>query len=249
MTAKGATALVDAAASGKISRSMLTKHTLAPTLTGWPFRRDNALDHHPRTDMRVSSATGTIASGFPLALTLTVSELDGDGNIAPLAGAYVDLWHADADGRYAGVESADQDVLRGYQTTDECGEARFVSVFPGWNDFGAEHIQVRVRAIRGGRSVYDLTTRLVFDGNTTDKIHTVISQFFPTGLNDTGAEIDESLNGQPGQAVLDEIAGGTGDRYLLKIADGAIYLAADIHLVIAAGASLAAINCLADVDS
>jgi protocatechuate 3,4-dioxygenase beta subunit len=46
---------------------------------------------------------------------------------APIAGAVVNLWHADAEGRYD-----DQGFrLRGHQYTDTAGRYRFETIVPG----------------------------------------------------------------------------------------------------------------------
>jgi protocatechuate 3,4-dioxygenase beta subunit len=49
----------------------------------------------------------------------------------------VDVWHCDALGVYSGVrdfrfDTSGQKFLRGYQTTDERGEVRFLTIYPGW---------------------------------------------------------------------------------------------------------------------
>ena len=58
---------------------------------------------------------------------------------APLRGAVVDVWHADADGMYSNVggdlqlvDSRGQTFMRGHQVTDADGYAEFATVVPGW---------------------------------------------------------------------------------------------------------------------
>ncbi|NJA04705.1 hypothetical protein HC024_02945 [Methylococcaceae bacterium WWC4] len=248
MTVKGSMAISDAATSGRLNRAVLTKHTLAPTVAAWPFRLDSVTHDQPRADIRVSSATGTAATGFPLVLKLTISELDGDGNIAPLPGACVDLWHSDGDGHYSGMTNpgganlADEDFLRGYQATDHCGETKFFSVYPGWHDPETAHIQVRIRDYVHGRFSFDRATRLVFDEHSIDKIHTVISQFFPAGLTKNGEPIEDMVDDHAGMALVDEIANHPADRFMLKIAPGARFVSASVHLVIARGETLAELS-------
>jgi protocatechuate 3,4-dioxygenase beta subunit len=68
----------------------------------------------------------------------------------------VDLWHTDALGRYSGV-NAPGVFCRGYQVTDEKGEARFLTLFPGWYPSRTPHLHLRVEV--GGRV---LATQLFF---------------------------------------------------------------------------------------
>jgi protocatechuate 3,4-dioxygenase beta subunit len=72
----------------------------------------------------------------------------------PVAGALLDFWQADADGRYdnAGFH------LRGHQYTDSAGRYRLETVVPGLYPGRTRHIHVKVQA--PGRSV--LTTQLYF---------------------------------------------------------------------------------------
>lgn len=88
--------------------------------------------------------------GLPIALTLRVIET---GSCAPLAGARVDIWHADAGGVYSGYsgQGDDRDIsakgktyLRGTQMTDTSGNVTFRTVYPGWYPGRTPHIHVKV---------------------------------------------------------------------------------------------------------
>jgi len=72
----------------------------------------------------------------------------------PVAGALVDLWHADGSGVYdnAGFR------LRGHQFTDSSGRFRFTTVMPGNYEGRTRHFHVKVQP-PGGRV---LTTQLYF---------------------------------------------------------------------------------------
>jgi protocatechuate 3,4-dioxygenase beta subunit len=74
----------------------------------------------------------------------------------PVAGALIDLWQADADGRYdnAGYR------LRGHQFTDAEGRYRFETIVPGNYFPRTRHCHVKVQA--PSRPV--LTTQLYFPG-------------------------------------------------------------------------------------
>lgn len=63
-----------------------------------------------RSDIRVDPANGSVSTGVPLTLNIAVQEL-GSSGCAPLAGAYVDIWHCDAAGLYSD-ESANGTVGR-----------------------------------------------------------------------------------------------------------------------------------------
>ena len=63
----------------------------------------------------------------------------------PVAGALVDLWHADRQGRYDNSGF----VLRGHQITDAAGRYRFMTCTPGDYPGRARHFHVKVRAPKG----------------------------------------------------------------------------------------------------
>ncbi|KQY56859.1 MULTISPECIES: catechol 1,2-dioxygenase [unclassified Nocardioides] len=113
--------------------------------------------------------------GTPLVLTGQVRDLDG----TPLAGAEVDLWHADSDGYYAGFAPHVPDGnLRGVFVTDDEGRFEISTIQPapyqiptdgptgkmievaGWHPWRPAHLHVQVRA-EGHRTI---TTQLYFAG-------------------------------------------------------------------------------------
>jgi protocatechuate 3,4-dioxygenase beta subunit len=145
---------------------------VAPELTEGPFFVDGEPE---RVDLRTDSATGDARPGTPLELTFHVSQISG-GACSALAGAMVDVWHCDADGRYSGVrdgggDTAGQDWLRGYQLTDASGSARFVTIYPGWYPGRTVHIHFKIRA-PGQGGVYDFTSQLFFDEAVTAEVYT-----------------------------------------------------------------------------
>lgn len=75
----------------------------------------------------------------------------------PLAGALVDLWHADTTGAY----DNDGFRFRGHQFTDARGRYQFITRIPGFYPGRTRHFHVKVRA--GDRRV--LTTQLYFPGD------------------------------------------------------------------------------------
>jgi catechol 1,2-dioxygenase len=113
--------------------------------------------------------------GEPLVLSGQVRDLDG----TPLAGAEVDIWHADADGYYSGfAPHIPAGNLRGVVTTDSDGRFEIRTVQPapyqiptdgptgklieaaGWHPWRPAHLHLMVRAA-GHRTV---TTQLYFAG-------------------------------------------------------------------------------------
>lgn len=113
--------------------------------------------------------------GTPLVLSGQVRDLDG----RPLAGADVDIWHADADGYYSGFAPGVPDGnLRGVVTTDAEGKFEIRTVQPapyqiptdgptgklidaaGWHPWRPAHLHLMVRA-DGHRTI---TTQLYFAG-------------------------------------------------------------------------------------
>ena len=48
---------------------------------------------------------GSVQEGFPLLLILHVYDVD-NGSCVPLSGAQVDIWHANSQGVYSGVQDA-----------------------------------------------------------------------------------------------------------------------------------------------
>jgi protocatechuate 3,4-dioxygenase beta subunit len=89
-----------------------------------------------------------------------------DADCAPLAGATVDLWQADADGAY----DLEGFALRGQVTTDAEGRYAFSTIVPGHYLNGSQyrpaHIHVKVGA--DGHAL--LTTQLYFEGDPYNDI-------------------------------------------------------------------------------
>jgi catechol 1,2-dioxygenase len=113
--------------------------------------------------------------GTPMVLSGQVRDLDG----TPLAGAEVDIWHADADGYYSGfAPGVPSGNLRGVVVTDSEGRFEIRTVQPapyqiptdgptgklieaaGWHPWRPAHLHLMVRA-DGHRTI---TTQLYFAG-------------------------------------------------------------------------------------
>jgi protocatechuate 3,4-dioxygenase beta subunit len=104
--------------------------------------------------------------GVPLALRLGVVDAS---TCRPIAGAAVDIWHADAGGIYSGfgAGSANRTFMRGVQRTNAKGVATFQTVYPGWYMGRTVHIHVKVHV--AGNVVH--TGQLFFADSTTDRIY------------------------------------------------------------------------------
>lgn len=113
---------------------------LTPQQTSGPFYFNARLKRSDITEGR---------PGIPLALSVLVVDV---ADCSPLAGAIVDLWHADKDGLYSGypgqgekqVDTSGATFCRGHQPTDGAGEAKFITMFPGWYPGRAPHIHFKV---------------------------------------------------------------------------------------------------------
>jgi protocatechuate 3,4-dioxygenase beta subunit len=136
---------------------------LTPAQTEGPFFFDTGF---MRSDIRDDKP------GVNLALGLRVVEA---GSCMPVAGALVEVWHADADGVYSAFDTADgnsanaggQTFLRGFQETDADGNVQFLTVYPGWYPGRTPHIHLMV--LIGGREL--LTTQLYFPEGVTDAVY------------------------------------------------------------------------------
>jgi protocatechuate 3,4-dioxygenase beta subunit len=115
-----------------------------------------------------------VVSGTPLALGFRVSRI-GASACTPLAGAQVHLWHCDPAGNYSAVRDrgdpgAGHAFLRGFQTTDANGAARFVTVYPGWYPGRAVHVHFKIR-IAGAPRFAEFTSQLYFDDALSERIY------------------------------------------------------------------------------
>jgi protocatechuate 3,4-dioxygenase beta subunit len=141
-----------------------------PEQTEGPYFVDTRL---ARSDIRTDPATGQVEGGMPLRLEFRVARLDARG-CAPWPGAQVELWQCNALGLYSGVRDAHGDTrgrqfLRGHQTTDAHGIARFTTLYPGWYPGRTVHVHFMIREAAGSpRTAF--TSQLYFDDALSDRI-------------------------------------------------------------------------------
>jgi protocatechuate 3,4-dioxygenase beta subunit len=143
-----------------------------PEQTEGPYFVDERLN---RSDIRTDPTDGRVRPGTPLALTLLVSRLNA-GDCQPLPDAQVDIWHCDAMGVYSDVQDPSfntigRKFLRGYQVTDARGQARFVTVYPGWYPGRTIHIHFKIRTAPVAQRSLQFTSQLYFDDGLTDRVH------------------------------------------------------------------------------
>lgn len=144
---------------------------VSPSIEEGPYFMDDKLN---RSDIRMDPTTGKQTPGTPLELTLSVVAV-GKNECKPLAGALVDVWHCDASGAYSEFrdpnfgDNRGKKFLRGFQTTDSNGVARFTTIYPGWYPGRAVHIHYKVRTPDGK----EFTSQVFFDEKITDAVHAV----------------------------------------------------------------------------
>lgn len=139
---------------------------VTPAQTEGPFFIDTGLN---RSDIR-GEPGGGMSAGLPLALSLRVSAVTA-GACTPLPGALVEVWHCDAAGVYSGTGAAmGKRFLRGHQATGSGGEARFLTVYPGWYPGRAIHIHFKVLAKSAAGRRVEFTSQLYFDDKVNDSV-------------------------------------------------------------------------------
>lgn len=88
-------------------------------------------------------------TGVPLTLKITIID---SSTCRPVKGAAVDIWQADAVGRYSDesqLGTVGQTWLRGVQLTNASGLATFQTIYPGFYSGRAPHIHAKVHV--GGK--------------------------------------------------------------------------------------------------
>jgi len=157
------------------------------------------------------------APGHPLHLGLRVV----DDGCAAIAGAEVEVWHADASGDYSAFvdggggpdEGPGTTFLRGTQVAGTDGIVEFRTIYPGWYTGRAVHIHVRVRV--GGDLV--LTSQMYFDDGSTAEV-LATDPYAEFGPPDTPLASDAIGSGAASEGTLLTLTpSGTGTRALLNL--------------------------------
>jgi protocatechuate 3,4-dioxygenase beta subunit len=200
--ADGAASATAPAAAAATTEPGALACVVSPEMTEGPYFVDELLE---RSDIRSDPGSGAVKEGVPLALTLTIYDVDGDA-CTPLGGVLVDIWHCDAEGLYSDVaqnNTVGQKFLRGYQITDDGGAVSFATIYPGWYMGRAVHIHLKVRTDPQAQQGLEFTSQLFFDDALTDQVH-VQAPYNSRGARDV-------LN------ASDNIYQGGGDQMLLSL--------------------------------
>ena len=182
---------------------------LIPAKTEGPYFVDEKLN---RSDIRTDPSDGTTAAGVPLNLTMVV--VGADSSCAPVQGAVVDIWHANAAGTYSDIASegtSGKKFLRGLQATDSGGQANFTTVFPGWYSGRAVHIHFKVRVVSGSTTTYEFNSQLFFDPATTNQIYAT-SAYSSRGTPNVANSAD-NIYGSDGSKLLVALTANAGGGY------------------------------------
>ncbi|MCK0145756.1 intradiol ring-cleavage dioxygenase [Arenibacter sp. F26102] len=192
----------------KGDEAMIEDCELSPSETAGPFPIKTPADLM-RANI-VSDRTG-------VAMLITLKVLDQSNDCKPLSGAFVDIWHCDAEGfysEYGGIALQPTDFtnahfLRGRQTTDANGHASFISIFPGWYKGRAPHIHLEVldpneKSIR--------TTQIAFPKSVCDTVYASTNY---KGEADTLNSRDNVFSNSIDGNMADSVSGNNTDGYTL----------------------------------
>ena len=176
-----------------------------------------------RSDIRSDTSNGLIQEGVPLRLVFNVydvndSDGDGTGPCTPLKDAKVDIWHANSQGVYSGVQeagTAENYFLRGYQMTDDNGTVQFTTIYPGWYEGRAIHVHVKVRTFEGTNETLEWTSQFYLDDSVNELVHTKPS-YSNHGPVDLTNEEDFIYIGPSNDGLL---SNNTGKHLMLNLKD------------------------------
>lgn len=185
---------------------------LLPEQTAGPFPLDQQFDRRDITEGY---------PGHPVRLGLRVV----DAACAPVPGAVVEIWHADATGDYSAFadggggkdEAEGTTFLRGSQTASGDGIVEFLTIYPGWYPGRAVHVHLRVHL--DGATV--LTSQLYFDEDHTASVHAE-EPYAEFGLPDTSNAADAIAGDPASEGTLlalrgAETSAGPGTLALLNL--------------------------------
>lgn len=160
----------------------------SPELTEGPFFVDEKLN---RGNLFAGSSRPWVANATPLDLEILVYKLINNKHQA-LELAQVDVWHCDAKGVYSDEShpmnhenTAKQNWLRGYQTTDSHGVAKFHTIVPGWYSGRTPHVHFKIRTFsKKLQATAEFTSQFFFDDSLIKKIYAK-APYKERGLPDT----------------------------------------------------------------
>ena len=168
---------------------------LTPEATEGPYWVENDLTRRDVTENR---------RGLPLGLRLLVQNAN---TCKAIAGADVEIWHADAGGDYSGVNGGSTHFLRGHQKTNASGVVRFDTIYPGWYSGRAPHIHLKVHV--GGDVVH--TGQLFFPDRVSAAVYRK-SPYRSRGRADTTNASDNIYDGAGGSRSRLKLTRRSGGR-------------------------------------
>ena len=210
-----------------------------PQVTEGPFFVDERLN---RSDLVTGTDRPAVARGMPMVLTIAVQKLVGGTTLLPMAGATVDLWHADAHGVYSDEDhpmnaevTSGQRWLRGCQVTDATGRATFRTIVPGWYESRAPHVHFKVRQLGAATprptATAEFTSQLFFVQKQLEPIYAAGPYAGRGRMTTTNADDDiyndRLADGTPAGAALtldlrDDGAGGRSAGCQIYLTDASL---------------------------
>jgi len=192
------------AAASASSTAALPSCVVRPALTEGPYFVDEKLN---RSDIRSDPSTNVVKPGVTLGLAFLVSKVSGSSCTA-LADATVDVWHCDALGVYSDAtdptfgSTKGTKFLRGYQTTNASGAAKFTTIWPGWYQGRAVHIHFKIRTAAANGQVSDFTSQLFFDEGLNDQVFALSPYSQKGGSGRLRNQADGIFQGSGGKLTL-----------------------------------------------
>jgi protocatechuate 3,4-dioxygenase beta subunit len=182
---------------------------LTPEVTEGPFYFDPKLE---RVD---------ITEGHPgVATRVRLQVVDAMCN--PIAGARVDIWHADAAGQYSGyanqtggVDTTGQTFMRGTQFASDSGIVEFTTTYPGWYRGRTTHIHFKVYLDRTNV----LTGQIFFPDALSTAIYETVAPYNKRGADRDTLNTADSIASQATRASFAYVK-ELDDAYLVAMIVG-----------------------------
>lgn len=163
------------------------------------------------------------SQGLLVTMTLqlyNISSPDAINQCVPLPGAMVDMWEADAVGKYSDIASegtTGQNFLRGYVMADKYGLVTFNTIFPGWYNGRAPHIHLMVRTFDAAGNVnYRDTTQFFFDDALATSVYS-LAPYSGRGTRTTLNTNDGIFSNSQLVSVTGSLAAGYSGSFALGV--------------------------------
>ncbi|QHJ01481.1 intradiol ring-cleavage dioxygenase [Xylophilus rhododendri] len=172
--------------------SSLSSCVADPTETAGPYPADGSNSRNGsvvnalvssgivRSNIRSSfGSSSTTAAGVPVALTISL--VNTNASCAVLSGYAIYLWHCNAAGQYSLYDLPAENYLRGVQSTDDLGQATFLTIFPGCYAGRYPHIHFEVyrstgTATQGSNSL--LTSQMCLPRDACSAVYSANSSVY-----------------------------------------------------------------------